>query len=563
MLYYYNMKLLNFSRETSISNELVVDKDIHIFTQFFIHKDAKRYNEIRYCLRQNVDNPDVFKIHLLGERLYTDSELGTRSDKIVQHVIGRRLRFSDVFSYIRSNSILGYHVLLNSDICFANDALPNLLKSDIDSNKKMFALLRFEYKVSDPEKSPIFGPRFDSQDTWIFHSNFPISEKEDKLFSFEFGKPGCDNKIIYLVNVLGYEVLNDPYFIKTYHIHKSQYRDYSAKDVIPDPWGIVAPAHVDPTILPQSLGINMANIKAATNGFRDVQFSDNTTIYNYVLGKIQSGKNFILPRVSGIENNFAVFGRITKQGGSNESIMNYFQHVVGAMKNNAGIKLSNMQSIIKYSDLYLKAFDQCEMMAGWDLQGNYIGHIADSHEYLKKTYPEKRMVWALALDVFHYIYANPWTTALRGKRVLIISTFEESIKEKIPIREKIYGIDLFPDCTISTIRPPQTQAGEPSEEFDVELDRFLLRLDDIRDTYDVALVSCGGYANPVCAHIFESGKSAVYVGGVLQMYFGILGSRWLKERPDIIRLFLNEHWSRPKVSEKPANFGNVEGGCYW
>jgi hypothetical protein len=30
------------------------------------------------------------------------------------------------------------------------------------------------------------------------------------------------------------------------------------------------------------------------------------------------------------------------------------------------------------------------------------------------------------------------------------------------------------------------------------------------------------------------------------MLFGVLGARWLKETPDAVRLYLNEHWSRPK-----------------
>jgi hypothetical protein len=173
------------------------------------------------------------------------------------------------------------------------------------------------------------------------------------------------------------------------------------------------------------------------------------------------------------------------------------------------------------------------------------------------------MIWTMALDIYHYIHSTPWTLALRGKRILLISPFEDTLREKIPVRSKIYGIDLFPDCEIITIRPPQTQAAEIGDEFIVEFERFKTRLDAIKDTYDVALVSCGGYANPVCAYLFECGKSAIYVGGVLQMYFGILGQRWLKDRPDVVRLYLNEHWSSPKNSEKPAGFNKVEGGCYW
>ena len=98
----------------------------------------------------------------------------------------------------------------------------------------------------------------------------------------------------------------------------------------------------------------------------------------------------------------------------------------------------------------------------------------------------------------------------------------------------------------------------------MELQDFTRRLDAIRNDYDVALVSCGGYGNLVCNYIYEAhNKSAVYVGGVLQMYFGVLGGRWLKERSDVVRLFLNEHWSRPTASERPVNCDSIEKACYW
>jgi hypothetical protein len=174
------------------------------------------------------------------------------------------------------------------------------------------------------------------------------------------------------------------------------------------------------------------------------------------------------------------------------------------------------------------------------------------------------LFWAFAFDIFHYIYDTPWTHALKGKRLLIVSPFESSFKEKLENRAQLYdGVDLFPDCSFVFIRPPQTQGSEASREFSVELADFLRRLDELRGQYDVALVSCGGYGNLVCNAIFESGHSAIYVGGVLQMYFGVLGSRWLRERPDVVRLFLNAAWSRPKESERPRDHANVEGSCYW
>jgi len=560
------MKIIDFSKPASnyIGEPNTVDTEIHLFTQFFIHRDSSRHAEIKECLRKNVMNPHITHIHLLNERIYTDAELGIISTKIIQTNIVNRLKYQHVFKYIRENAIKGYHILANSDIFF-DDSVTHLLQSDIHLSKKMFALLRYEYTEPDLVKCKLFGPRYDSQDTWIFHSIFPIHDSWEKIFNFQFGQPGCDNKFLYLMKILAYGIYNDPLFIKTYHYHMNPKRDYTNKDVIKEPWAISVPYNVPLRI--NSLGIDLHREATHSNNFQDLQFEDNSRMREYITTKLGLGQNFIIPRISGIENNIAVFARIGRQQNAiSHDILNYFQKVVPIMKNNAGIKFSSIESIMKYSDLYLKAFENADMYGGWESQGGYLPHIAQSHAYMKQTYSNKQIIWASALDIFHYIYDSPWTVALKGKRVLIISPFETSILEKIPVMSKIYQKDgedfeLFPDCTITTIKPPQTQADEVSREFDQELDDFYKQLDAIKDTYDVALISAGGYGNLICNHIFESGKSAVYVGGVLQMFFGILGNRWLQDRPDVIRLVLNEHWSRPKPEEKPKNCEKVERGA--
>ena len=74
-----------------------------------------------------------------------------------------------------------------------------LLSLSKKTTKQMFALLRYKYNGISTNTTPLFGPRFDSQDVWIYHSNHCIKENQEKAFSFEFGKPGCDNEIIYLM----------------------------------------------------------------------------------------------------------------------------------------------------------------------------------------------------------------------------------------------------------------------------------------------------------------------------------------------------------------------------
>jgi len=558
------MIIINLSEKATTVSKASVDP-INVFCQFFIPKTDERIAEIQQCLRFNVENSSVAKIYLMNERIYTAEEMGvTDTDKIVQHNLGRRLKFSDVFEYIETQGIKGYNVIMNSDI-FVDKTIEKLRKSDLAVSKKMMALLRFEYDPKNIVKSQIFGPRHDSQDTWIIHSNFNIVAEQRKAFEFEFGKPGCDNKIVYLMNILNYEVVNDPTFIKTYHIHKSQQRDYTIKDKVPSPYSIISPyGYYVGKILP-SLGINLNDLETKTNSFSEIRFNDNIMLHDYVKRKLDKGQNFIIPRIAGIENNFAVYAEVTKNAGRmNQNIAEYFNKHMSSMKKNAGIMLSSEASINTFSELYMKSMEKAELIGAWEVYGAVYRAISESHDYIRKKYKPKKFFWAFAFDIFHYIHSIPWTHALRGKRLLIISAFEQSILESLPKRDKIYGIDLFPDCKITTIRPPQTQGSESSQEFTVELANFCTKLDLIKDTYDVALVSCGGYGNLVCSHIYsKNGKSAIYVGGVLQMYFGILGERWLRERPEIVSLYANEFWRRPKDVEKPRDYQTVEGSCYW
>ena len=125
------MKIIIKSKKLGKCDEVNND-DIHIFGQFFIPKTTDRYNEIKMCLKQNVDNNEIDYIHLLGERIYSHHELGVNSNKIIQTNINKRLTFQDVFHYIRKNSLSGYFILLNSDIYFLSNTLNNLKLSNFE-----------------------------------------------------------------------------------------------------------------------------------------------------------------------------------------------------------------------------------------------------------------------------------------------------------------------------------------------------------------------------------------------------------------------------------------------
>jgi len=538
--------------------------EVHLFMQYYIDSSDARQAEIRACLYNNIQNPFVQKVHLLNERIYTDKELGVKSDKIIQVVTGTRLVYSDIFDYITQNDIQGYIVIANSDILF-DRTLENLLYSDIHVSKKMFAQLRYELNPANPSASSIFGPRYDSQDVWILHTNYGITEEQQQLFQFRMGIPGCDNHLVHLFTILGYEVINHPAFIQTTHYHTSQKRNYDPSQQMIATYGLVIPYGY-------SMGECVNSIGRLNTEYSHVsqipKLTDNMVFYNYILSKFAKNTPFIVPRIGIYETDFAWIGDIWyKTQNATPDTRDFIEKRTGVLQTHTGIRVKTANDIMEFSQKYLQAFSNCELYAGWEKHGGEYKHIKQSHDYVVAHHAANRkMIWTKCFDIFHYIYGTPWTHALKGKRILIVSPFHESIRKQIPIRKNIYdGVDLFPDCSFVFLSPPQTHgtATLETDSFSVPLSTFTKQLDDIRDTYDVALVSCGGYGNPVCNHIFESGKSAINVGGVLQMYFGIAGNRWYRNSPEIIQLFLNEHWTRPSPEERPPGAETIENACYW
>tara|TARA_Y100000591_G_C21840895_1_gene705568 strand:- start:1047 stop:2804 length:1758 start_codon:yes stop_codon:yes gene_type:complete len=568
------------------------NEKIYLIMQFFLPDNKSRLKELQETMYFNVQNKHFDKIYLLNEKYYTKEELGVASvskenvQKIVQRNINARLSFKEVFSFVKREKLNGYIVIANTDIFF-DYTIENILKTNLENHKGMYALVRYEYTNRNLKKCKLFGNgRADSQDVWIVHSNY-IPENTN-IFKFNFGVPGCDNKLVYLFLILGYKVYNDPILIRSYHNHASQLRNYNG--FINTPHCYLIPQmpskqHISKLCKNTHLLKDHKNIEEKTNYFENMVYGDNELFIEYLSKKIKKNENFVIPRIAGVENNVVYVtyklnnkmenklieyyeGKLNIQ---DEKLMNYIKdeiHFSGiknylkVMKNNAGILISNPYTLVKYMLDYMKAFYNCELFLGWERWGNVYKYIVDSHNFITNKYKFKNKMCAMVLDVFNYIH-NPWTQVLKGKRILIVSSFIESIKEKISIRKEIYGVDLFPECTFVFAKPPQTQGLIRSDDYYKELEPFLKKLDTLKNDFDIALVSCGGYGNIVTNYIYEMGNSAIYVGGALQMYFGIYGGRYMRERSDILKLYLNKHWTRPKNEEKPEGFENVEGSAYW
>jgi len=211
-----------------------------LIQQYFKHSNGRRAREIRTCLERNIACGLIDNILLLNEMEYPDLP---NSSKIKSVVIGNRLRYYDVFKAIKEYVPAGAFVIFsNSDIWF-NETLSYLWKIRLAENRLFLALLRWEDKGAGGGDPHIFGPRADSQDTWILERDSVVGDFTEEEFGFPFGQMGCDNVIAMSILRHKFLVVNPAYSIKTMHLHNTNIRNYEARDVLYRP----AFLYVDPT----------------------------------------------------------------------------------------------------------------------------------------------------------------------------------------------------------------------------------------------------------------------------------------------------------------------------
>ena len=163
-----------------------------------------------------------------------------------------------------------------------------------------------------------------------------------------------------------------------------------------------------------------------------------------------------------------------------------------------------------------------------------------------------------------YLYENPWTSALQGKRVLVVSPFTDTIVKQYARREMLFeNPDVLPQfAELIPLKAVQSIAGTPTDYSDwfAALEKMKQSMSSCE--YDVALIGCGAYGMHLSAHAKRTGHIGIHTAGWTQMLFGIYGNRWLNDEPQF-RRFINPHWVRPSDEEKPAGADSIENACYW
>lgn len=263
--------------------------------------------------------------------------------------------------------------------------------------------------------------------------------------------------------------------------------------------------------------------------------------------------------------------------GNTEGILidNYISNVLEEQKGYSGFAIdyafntggffvsndSDTEKVLNYFDdfvrLQLDGFKNADIMMMWGacrMEAVLANHFAKAD--------------CDNIDYFSLIpYVNgyePWTKALAGKKVLVVTNVPNSVEYQYKRKEKIspYIESTLPDFTLITYRMLQTcqqDRGGFNSWFEAleKVKKDILAID-----FDIAIVGAGFYGVPLCNAIKKTGRSAIEMCGLTSFIFGVAGKRFVEDEKNFYGKYMTDAWIRP-FDEKPSWYAQVEGGCYW
>lgn len=162
------------------------------------------------------------------------------NDVVFPHVIAPsgRPTFNELFSLCLPDHI---NVIANSDIYFDDEGIAHMRTI---APGQCFALSRWDIHT---DHSARLYNHADSADTWVF-----FGKPQGINAPFTMGVPGCDNSLAWLIKEAGYRISNPSLTIRSYHLHRVNWRSYLADpegrarggakiERIPPPYHLIKP----------------------------------------------------------------------------------------------------------------------------------------------------------------------------------------------------------------------------------------------------------------------------------------------------------------------------------
>lgn len=273
----------------------------------------------------------------------------------------------------------------------------------------------------------------------------------------------------------------------------------------------------------------------------------NELIYQLLISK----QPCMISRLGSAELTVLLNTQFIREGKMNEWNMDRIRE--GLFRMNA-VFPAELSTLEHFSDVYFSAMLSIDALAVWYNYGEQLMH--------KKYFPSAYLFPIESLEPFRF--DEPWSKALKNKKVLVVLPFEQSVKNQFANRSQLFSDkDVLPDFELIIYRPYNSYTDMPAEDkswFDY-LEK--MKKDISLIDFEIALIAAGPFGLPLAAAVKACGRKAVHVGGALQLLFGIKGNRW-EERPEFAA-FMNEYWVKPSGNEIPAAEikQNIDNSSYW
>jgi hypothetical protein len=235
----------------------------------------------------------------------------------------------------------------------------------------------------------------------------------------------------------------------------------------------------------------------------------------------------------------------------------------------AGIQFPSANCFHEYVKTYTESFKRCDMVGVWT--GGSM--LEQTRAFYNIIYQNPERAWrpftATALEPYYSMHDERYAfdSIFKNKKVLILTSHSKTIKSQIPNLKNIFKKPVFHETTSFFVQktPQQNGGSHDNRSWKLHFEELKTKVENIKNTFfdfDIALVSCGGFGMPISDYIrSDLGKSVIYVGGALQLFFGVMGSRW--EKSERIQEHVNSYWVRPLEVDRPSNPEYCEQSCYW
>lgn len=225
----------------------------------------------------------------------------------------------------------------------------------------------------------------------------------------------------------------------------------------------------------------------------------------------------------------------------------------------AGFFPHDQNRYVEFSEILIEALKCADILGVWGSNRTY-----PTEEFVIKQYNND-----LACIPFDFVCPlgknRPWSRLLKGKKVVVIHPFVDTIYSQYKKRELLFDDpDILPEFDIILMKSvlSNVSTNVSYEDWSEALQSMKDQLSKI--DFDYLIVGAGAYGMPLAAHAKKMGKKGIHLGGATQLLFGIRGTRWDECEGYYQAIGANlEHWVRPSDLERPTNYEKLENACYW